>query len=120
MQRFFDKPIGYVRHIEIAGVDVVYTERNDLAQDSDCTVVVCRRPEYMRTSQLHGTVPHASKGQIIGELECASGQCGGRHTLHPDINTCFLARCDQVKRLEMEIKRSAYAQGYGATEWPAE
>jgi hypothetical protein len=28
--------------------------------------------EYMRTSQLHGTVPHASKDQIIGKLECAS------------------------------------------------
>ena len=75
MQRFFDELIGYVRAIEVAGVDVGDTEANDLAQDRECTVVVCWRPEYMRTSQLHGTVPHASKDQIIGELESASGQC---------------------------------------------
>ncbi len=75
MQRFSDKPIGYVRAIEVAGVDVGDTEPNDLAQDRECTVVVCWGPEYVRTSQLHGTVPHASKDQIIGELECASWQC---------------------------------------------
>jgi hypothetical protein len=75
MQRLFDKLIGYVRAIEVAGVDVGDTEANNLAQDRDCTVVICRRPEYMWTSQLHGTVSHASKDQIIGELECASWQC---------------------------------------------
>src|SRR5260370_29730794 len=81
MQRFFDKLIGYVRAIEVAGVDVGDTEANNLAQDRECTVVVCRRPEYMRTSQLHGTVPRAGKDQIIGELECASWQCCRRRTL---------------------------------------
>src|SRR5882762_6906068 len=85
MQRLSDKPIGYVRAIEVAGVDLGDTEANNLAQDRECTIVVCRRPEYMRTSQLHGTVPHASKDQIIGELECASWQCcrrGGLLSLH--------------------------------------
>jgi hypothetical protein len=86
MQRLFDKLIGYMRAIEVASVDMGDTELNNLAQDRECTVVVCWRPEYTRTSQLHGTVPHASKGQIISELESASGQCGGRHTLLPDIN----------------------------------
>src|SRR6266487_13714 len=81
MQRFFDKLIGYVRAIEVAGVDVGDNEANNLAQDRDCTVVICWRPEYMRTSQLHGTVPDASKDQIIGELECAAWQCCRRHTL---------------------------------------
>jgi len=66
MQRFFDKLIGYVRAIEVAGVDVIDTEANNLAQDGERTVVICRRPEYMRTSQLHGPVAHASKDQIIG------------------------------------------------------
>src|SRR6266404_8926661 len=75
MQRLFDKLIGYMWAIEVAGVDVGDTELNNLAQDRECTVVVCWRPEYMRTSQLHGAVPHASKDQIIGELECASWQC---------------------------------------------
>ena len=31
MQRLFDKLIGYVRAIEVAGVDVVDTEFNNLA-----------------------------------------------------------------------------------------
>src|SRR6266403_4307103 len=75
MQRFFYKPIGYVRAIKVAGVDVSDTEANNLAQDRECTVVVCGRPEYMRTSQLHRAVPHAGKDQIIGELESASWQC---------------------------------------------
>ena len=79
MERFFDKLIGYVRAIEVAGVDVGDTEPDDLAQDRECAVVVCWWPEYMRTSQLHGAVPHASNNQIIGELECASGQAGGGH-----------------------------------------
>src|SRR5437764_501260 len=72
MQRFFNKLIGYVRAIEVAGIDVIDTEANNIAQNGDCTVVICRGPEYMRPSQLHRTVPHAGKDQIIGELECAS------------------------------------------------
>jgi hypothetical protein len=75
MQRFFDNLIGYVRAIEVAGVDVIDTELNNLAQNRDCTVMICWRPEYMRTSQLHGAVTHASKDQVTGELECASWQC---------------------------------------------
>src|SRR6266705_2465091 len=81
MQRFFDKLVGYMRAIEVGGVDVIDTEVNNLAQDRECTVVICWRPEYIGTSQLHGTVPHASKDQIIGELECASRQCCRRGEL---------------------------------------
>ena len=81
MERLFDKLIGYVRAIEVAGIDVVDTEASNLAQDRDRTVVVCWRPEYMWTSQLHGPVPHASKDQIIGELERASWQCCRRDRL---------------------------------------
>jgi len=55
-----------VRAIEVAGVDVIDTEANNLAQDGERTVVICRRPEYMWTSELHGAVTHASKDQIIG------------------------------------------------------
>src|SRR5580765_7567897 len=64
-----------MRSVEIARIDVGDTEANNLAQDGDCEVVICWRPEYMRASQLHRAVPHASKDQIIGELECASWQC---------------------------------------------
>src|SRR6266567_1507804 len=94
MQRLFDKLIGYMRAIEVAGVDVGDTEANNLAQDRDCTVMVCWRPEYMRTSQLHGTVPHSSKDQIIGKLERASWQCcrGSRlrHSFH--VRVCHRKR----------------------------
>jgi len=51
MERFFDKLIGYVRAIKVAGVDVRNTELNNLAQNRDCTVMICWRPEYMRTDQ---------------------------------------------------------------------
>src|SRR6266404_9121732 len=89
MQRLFDKLIGYMWAIEVAGVDVGDTELNNLAQDRECTVVVCWRPEYMRTSQLHGTVPHAGKDQIIGDLECASWQrCRRRRLAHSFILEC--------------------------------
>jgi hypothetical protein len=81
MERFSDKLIGYVRPIVVTGIDVGDTETNNLAQDRECAVVVCWRPEYMRTSQLHGAVPHAGKDQIIGELECASWQCCRRRRL---------------------------------------
>src|SRR6476660_2409310 len=78
MQRFFDKLIRYVRAIKVAGVDVGNTELNNLAQNRNCTVMIRWRAEYMGTSQLHGTVPQASKDQIIGELEGASWQCRRR------------------------------------------
>src|SRR6478672_8983606 len=81
MERFFNKLIGYMRAIKVAGVDVGDTEANNLAQDRDCTVVVRWRTEHMRPSQLHGAVPRASKDQIIGELECASWQCCRRRIL---------------------------------------
>src|SRR6266487_6092516 len=96
MQRFFDKLIGYMRAIEVAGVDVGDTEANNLAQDRDCTVVICWRPEYMRTSQLHGTVAHASKGQIIGGLEYASWQC---------CRCRRLAHCFHVRRCHRKCRR---------------
>ena len=40
MQRFFDQLIGDVRPIEVAGVDVIDSEPNDLAQDCDRAVVI--------------------------------------------------------------------------------
>ena len=61
MERFSDKLIGNVRAIEVAGVDVIDTEPKNLAQDGEGTVVIYWRPEYVRTSQLHGAVAHASK-----------------------------------------------------------
>ena len=108
MQRLFDKLIGYMRAIEVAGVDMGDTELNNLAQDRECTVVVYWRPEYMRTSQLHGTVPHARKDQINGELECASWQrfrCGRfAHSFH--IRACH--RKPRRRRCNGTLIRNSY------------
>ena len=79
MERFFDQLISDMRPIKIAGVDVIDSEPNDLAQGWDRAVVIFWWPEYMRTSELHGAVAHASHDQIIGKFECAAGQSGGRH-----------------------------------------
>ena len=79
MQCFFDQLIGDMRPIKVAGVDVIDSEPNDLAQDRDRAVVIFWWPEYMWTSELHGAVAHASQDQIIGKLECAAGQGGGGH-----------------------------------------
>src|SRR5512132_888867 len=79
MECFFDQLISDMRPIEIAGVDVIDSEPNDLAQDCDRAVVIFWWPEYMWTRELHGAVAHASQDQIIGKLECAAGQGDGGH-----------------------------------------
>src|SRR4029077_10636851 len=59
MQRLFNKLIGNMRPVKVARIDVIDSELNNFAQDRDCPVVVCGRPEYMRTSQLHGAISDA-------------------------------------------------------------
>ena len=77
MQRFFDQLICDMRPIEVAGVDVIDSEPNDLAQYCDRVVVIFWWPENMWTGKLHGAVTHPSQGQIVGKFECAAGQGGG-------------------------------------------
>ena len=59
MQRLFNKLIGNMRPVEVARIDVIDSELNNFAQDRECPAVVCGRPEYMRTSQLHGAISDA-------------------------------------------------------------
>ncbi len=61
MQRLFNKLIGNMRPVKVACIDVIDSELNNFAQDRECPVVVCGRPEYMRTSQLHGTISDAGE-----------------------------------------------------------
>src|SRR6266513_1567596 len=79
MQCFFDQLISDMRPIEVASIDVIDSEPNDLAQDCDRAVMIFWWPENMWTSKLHGAVAHASQDQIIGKLECAAGQGSGSH-----------------------------------------
>ena len=59
MQRLFNKVVGNMRPVKVARIDVIDSEPNNFAQDRDCPVVVRGRPEYMRTSQLHGPISDA-------------------------------------------------------------
>src|SRR5882724_12016753 len=61
MQRLFNQLIGNMRPVKVARIDVIDSELNNFAQDRECPVVVCGRPEYMRTSQLHGTISDAGE-----------------------------------------------------------
>ena len=77
MQRLFNKVIGNMRPVKVARIDVIDSDLNNFAQDGECTVAVCRRPEYMRTSKLHGTVSdavesdrRAGKRKSPAEIDC--------------------------------------------------
>src|SRR5205823_12228922 len=96
MQCFFDQLICDMRPIEVAGVDVIDSEPNDLAQDCDRVVVIFWWPENMWTGKLHGAVTHPSQGQIVGKFECAAGQGGGGH-------------CFQVRNWESRIGKNETA-----------
>src|SRR4026209_1357644 len=96
MERFFDQLISDMRPIKIAGVDVIDSEPNDLAQDCDRAVVIFWWPEYMRTSELHGDVAHASQDQTIGKLVRAAGQGGGGHRF-------------QIRDYELRIRKNVSA-----------
>ena len=59
MERLSNKLVGNMRPVKVAGIDVIDSERQRFAQDRECPVVVCGRPEYVRTSQLHGAISDA-------------------------------------------------------------
>ena len=48
-----------MRPVKVARIDVIDSELNNFAQDRECPIVVGGRPEYMRTSQLHGAISDA-------------------------------------------------------------
>ena len=93
MQCFFDQLIGDMRPIKVAGVDVIDSEPDDLAQDCDRAVAIFWWPKNMWTSELHGAVTHASQDQIIGKLERAAEQGGGGHRF-------------QIRNYELRIRKN--------------
>src|SRR5438046_2865883 len=83
MQRFFDKLIGYMWAIEVAGVDVGNTEANNLAQGTasapswsaggpnTCGPASCMAPYPMRVrikSSASLNVPPGSVVDVVGFL----------------------------------------------------
>src|SRR5215469_2452684 len=63
MERLLDYLIGYMRSVEVAGIDVVHTGFNRLTQNSDGAVAIAWRSPHLRTRQLHGAITHAVHGQ---------------------------------------------------------
>ena len=81
MQRFADHPVGDVRAIEVAGVDVVDAARDRLPQHGNRAGVVLRWPEHPRSGKLHRTVAEAVHG-AVAKRKCA-GLADIGHELSP-------------------------------------
>src|SRR5258705_5018584 len=74
MKRPLDKLIGDMRAVVVAGIDVVHTRINGLAQNSDCSVNVTGWSPHLRTSELHCAVPNAVYGYRCARQRKATGE----------------------------------------------
>lgn len=84
MKRLLDQPVGHVRTIEVARVDVVHAGVNGLPQHRNGRVNVARRSPDMRTSQLHGSIAHSiQRHRGPGQREAASEVCLLKHAFVP-------------------------------------
>ena len=59
MERSFDDLICDMRPIEVAGIDVIDSERDGIPQHRNCGVHIPRRSPYVWASKLHRAVPHS-------------------------------------------------------------
>ena len=72
-----------MRTVKVAGVDVIDTAADGLAQHGECGGAVARWPEDTLAGQLHGAVSHAVHGEVgVGKGERA-----------PEILCCWNLRC---------------------------
>lgn len=66
VKRLLDELIGYVRTVKVAGIDMVHSGGDDLAQNSDCTGNIARgTPDSLVAvlpGKLHDAVAHAVQG----------------------------------------------------------
>ena len=85
MQRFADQPIGDVRPIEVAGVNVVDPARHRLAQHGDRLVVILGRTKNARPRELHRPITHAAHGAVAKSIGAGAGDIGhiGTPRLYP-------------------------------------
>jgi hypothetical protein len=59
MQRLLDDLIRYVRAVEIASIDVIYTSIDGFSEDCDGFLDVLGWSPNVRTSQLHRSISHS-------------------------------------------------------------
>ena len=66
MERLLDELIGYVRAVKVARIDVVHAGGDGLAQNSDRTRNIARRPPdqlvAIPSRKLHGAIAHSVYG----------------------------------------------------------
>jgi hypothetical protein len=79
VERLPDDLVGDVRAVVVARVDVVDSQRDGLAQDSDCLIAVGGRAKDVGSGQLHRAVADPCERQVLREGERASGQFSVRH-----------------------------------------
>jgi len=74
MERLLDNLVGDMRTVEVAGVNVVHSRLDGLAQNSDGGIHITRRSPDARASQLHGAVAHAVQcHRFAGQGEADGG-----------------------------------------------
>ena len=59
MERLVDQPIGDMRAVVVAGVDVVHAGCDGIAQNCQRRGTILRRTEHIRARKLHGTESQA-------------------------------------------------------------
>ena len=80
MQRLSDDLIGYMRTVEIAGVDVVHARRHSLAQNRDRTGNIARRAPHslvaILSGKLHRPITHPIHSQRSTRERKATAEIG--------------------------------------------
>ena len=72
IKRFADQPIGHVRAVEVAGVDMINAQRQRFTQHGARLLWILGRAEHTRSCQLHGPIAHAVDRNVgAGEGEAA-------------------------------------------------
>ena len=70
-KRLSDQLVRDMRAVVVAGVDVVDSARDSLAQNGERHVVISRRPEHAGSRKVHGPIAH-SMNDPASEDEFAS------------------------------------------------
>src|SRR5690606_31626977 len=106
VERFADQPVGDVRTVGVAGVDVRDAEVDGLAQDGDRALAVGRGSHDSGTGELHGAVAETGDGQVA-EIPGAAGEprSGCVHVL------AFLSGAEAMPR------GSAHQSGRDTLQW---
>ena len=93
MERLFDDLVGHMRTVIIAGIDMVDSCRNRLAQNSDCSIAIARRSLHLRTCKLHRAIAHAIQTDgSSGKREATAESSVCRHFVSPLVCIPDLAR----------------------------